>query len=149
MNYIKSISIIILISAVLMNCTGKKQGNEEAHSEHEKQNKNTGIELNQGEKWILNEEMKPFLKQSEEILQSYNASNDSSHLELADQLKAQNDQLISSCTMKGKSHDELHKWLHPHLQLVKKLQDAESEKEAEAVIKQLEGSYKIYHQHFQ
>ncbi|WKK76184.2 hypothetical protein QYS49_01980 [Marivirga salinae] len=149
MNNIKSISIIILISAFLMNCDGKKQGNEEGHSEHETQSKNIEIELNQGEKWVVNEEMKPFLKQSEEILQSYNASNDSSHLELADQLKAQNDQLISSCTMKGKSHDELHKWLHPHLQLVKKLQEAESKKEAEAVIQQLEDSYEIYHQYFQ
>ncbi|WP_296619339.1 hypothetical protein [Marivirga sp.] len=147
MNYIKSISIIILISAVLMNCNGKKQGNEEAHSEHE--NKNIEIELNQGEKWVVNEEMQPFLSQSEVILQSYNASNNTSHLELADQLKAQNDQLISSCTMKGKSHDELHKWLRPHLQLVKSLQNAESEKDAKAIIKQLEESYEIYHQHFQ
>jgi len=132
-----------------MNCNGKKQGNEEAHSEHKAQNKNTGIELNQGEKWIVNEEMKPFLKQSEEILHSYIASNDTSHSELAGQLKAQNDQLISSCTMKGKSHDELHKWLHPHLQLVKQLKNAESEKEAKALIQKLEDSYKIYHHHFQ
>lgn len=146
MNYIKSFSTIILISTVLMNCNGKKQGNEGAHSENKAQNKNIEIELDEAKKWVVNEEMKPFLKQSEEILQSYNASNDTSHLELADQLKAQNDQLISSCTMKGKSHDELHKWLHPHLQLVKSLQNAESE--AEAVIQRLEDSYKIYHQHF-
>ncbi len=93
--------------------------------------------------------MKPFLMKSEAILHSFNSSSDTSHIALASRLEEQNNQLISSCTMEGKSHDELHKWLHPHLQLVKALKNAETEKQAEGVIKKLEESYKTYHQHFQ
>ncbi|MBK6264007.1 hypothetical protein JKA74_03075 [Marivirga sp. S37H4] len=149
MNYIKSILTVTLLSALLFSCSEKKEENKETHNKLDQQNEKNKIELENGERWIVNDEMKPFLNKSEAILQSYTSSNDTNHLELAGQLKEQNDQLISSCTMKGKSHDELHKWLHPHLQLVKALQNAGTEKEAEAIINQLEESYNIYHQYFQ
>ncbi|MOA59843.1 hypothetical protein D3C78_1845640 [compost metagenome] len=51
--------------------------------------------------------------------------------------------------MSGKSHDELHKWLHPHLELVTKLEKAENEKDSNAIISQLLESYKTYHEYFQ
>ena len=68
---------------------------------------------------------------------------------LAEQLKANNDELVKSCTMKGTSHDELHKWLHPHMKLTTALLEAENEKEADKIIQKLKTSFDTYHQYFQ
>src|SRR5690554_5471571 len=77
-----------------------------------------GIELDNGAKWKVNEEMIPFVHNAEAILGQYKGGD---YKKLAEQLANENKKLINSCTMKGKSHDELHKWLHPHLELVKDL----------------------------
>jgi hypothetical protein len=36
--------------------------------------------------------------------------------------------------MDGKSHDELHKWLHPHMALIESLQEAENDDAANKII---------------
>ena len=110
---------------------------------------NATIELNNGEKWKVNEEMQPFLLKGEQIVNEYVANKGTDYKTLATQLKEQNDQLISSCTMDGKSHEVLHEWLHPHLGLVKELANAETEENANVLVAQIETSYKTFHQYFQ
>jgi hypothetical protein len=73
------------------------------------------IELNNGEKWKVNAEMIPHILEGEEILAKYDNTD---YKTLAKQLKEKNSGLIKSCTIEGKSHDELHKWLHPHIELI-------------------------------
>ncbi len=124
--------------ALLVSC------NQKHHADTEK----PAIELNQGSKWQVNDQMKPFILQGEKLVDAYVTQNDTDYKTLAVNLSQQNDQLIESCTMKGKSHDELHKWLHPHLQLVKKLEDA-SEAESQEIVVSLQQSYRDYHQYFE
>lgn len=76
------------------------------------------------QKWKVNAEMPPYIVEAENILNAYNSNN---HYNLDKQLKDQNKSLIKSCNMQGKSHEELHKWLHPHIQLVDERSKAESE----------------------
>lgn len=57
--------------------------------------------------------------------------------------------LIGSCTMQGESHDELHKWLHPHIALIKKLEDAKDPKVAEVIVGQIEQSFQTYQNYFE
>ncbi len=78
-----------------------------------------------------------------------NQYDNADYKELGEQLGGQNKRLIKSCTMKGKSHDELHKWLHPHMQLVEALEDAENEQNANKTIKQLKESFQTFHNYFQ
>lgn len=111
--------------------------------------KQENIALNNGEKWKVNEEMKPFLEESNEILNNYIANNNENYTELAENLKNENFKLIKSCTMKGESHEELHKWLHPHMELIEKLAKAENQKEANKIIKQLKDSFAVYHNYFE
>lgn len=106
------------------------------------------LKLNNGEKWEVNAEMTPHIQQGSQILSDYVAQSSSDYKKLAADLKAQNDQLIKSCTMKGESHDELHKWLHPHMSLVEKLDEAADATEARAIVAQLEQSYKTYQKFF-
>ena len=107
------------------------------------------IELNNGEKWVVNEEMKPFIQKGEDLVQLYIQDEKTDYKSLAQQVKEQNSLLIKSCTMEGKSHDELHKWLHPHLELVEELEQAKNEDESVQIVQKLKHSYQQYHSYFQ
>ncbi len=104
------------------------------------------IELENGQKWKVNSEMSPFILEGQKLLNEYN--NDD-YITLAKQLKEKNNSLIKSCTMGGKSHDELHKWLHPHIELVDALGKADTKQNADELIMKLKKSFEVYNQHFQ
>ena len=97
---------------------------------------------------MVNEEMKPFVMKGEELVNSYIQDNQTDYKALAQQLIEQNNQLIKSCTMNGKSHDELHKWLHPHLEIVNALEEEKDAAKANEIVLQLQKSYQDYHQYF-
>lgn len=107
------------------------------------------IKLNNGEKWVVNSEMKPHIEKGNALLNEFISKQEKDYQNLAESLKEQNNALIKSCTMKGESHDELHKWLHPHIELVDKLSKASTMDEAEVTIAELENSFKVYHDYFQ
>lgn len=107
------------------------------------------LKLNKGEKWKVNEEMKPHIEKGNQILNDYVAADGDDYKTLAADLESQNSSLIKSCTMTGESHDELHKWLHPHIDLIKNLADANDATAAAAIVKQLEESFDIYHNYFE
>jgi hypothetical protein len=107
------------------------------------------IELNEGEKWKVNEQMMPYLKSSEQLLIEFKKKESGDYKILASDLKETNNKLISSCTMKGKSHDALHLWLHPHLELVNELQDSKTEDEASLVMEKLNRSFLAFGNYFQ
>ena len=120
----------------------------ESHEAHQHDENVETIELNNNEKWVVNEEMKPFVMKGEELVNSYIQNNQTDYKTLAQQLKEQNNKLIKSCTMDGKSHDELHKWLHPHLEIVKALEDEADASKANEIVLQLQHSYQQYHHYF-
>lgn len=115
-----------------------KSNQETKQEEHQHDETSEAVELNSGKKWIVNDEMKPFVAKGEGLVTTYLQSSHTNYNELAQQLKEQNNQLIKSCTMKGKSHDELHKWLHPHLELVEALEKSANENEAKGIVLKLQ-----------
>lgn len=110
---------------------------------------NDELSLNDGEKWAVNEEMKPHIQQGEQMLQDFQQKGKSNYDELAQALQSKNTALIQSCTMKGRSHDELHKWLEPHLLLTKKLAAAENPDQAKEVVNELQASFATYNEYFE
>ncbi|GIL23865.1 MAG: hypothetical protein BroJett042_23780 [Bacteroidota bacterium] len=146
--FVLGISVLFLWSC--NNTTEKSTTHQETenHAEHQQDESSESIELNNGEKWLVNEEMKPFVMKGEELVNSYIQDNQTDYKALAQQLIEQNNQLIKSCTMNGKSHDELHKWLHPHLEIVKALEDERDATKANETVLQLQHSYQQYHQYF-
>ena len=129
-----TIAIILTILTISCNSSSKQSKSEAT------------IELNNGQKWTINSEMTPYILEAEQIL---NQNNNSDYKSLAGQLEVKNKNLIKSCTMNGKSHDELHKWLHPHIQLVKALDDAKNEQEANQIIDKLKKSFQTFNTYFQ
>ena len=146
--------IVFGMSVVLLwscnNSTEKSSAHQETenHAGHQHDENSDAIELNNGEKWLVNEEMKPFVLKGEELVNAYIQDGKTDYKTLAEQLKDQNSQLIKSCTMDGKSHDELHKWLHPHLEIVKALENETDVTKVNESVLQLQYSYQHYHQYF-
>jgi len=106
------------------------------------------IKLNNGEKWLVNEEMKPFILESEIILNDYIESSSTDFKTLAERLNEKNSKLIESCTMNGESHDELHKWLYPHMNLIRSLAQEENTESAASIVRELALSFETYHKYF-
>lgn len=98
---------------------------------------------------MVNAEMRPHIAKGDSILHAYIASNGEDYEQLAEDLKDQNKALVQSCTMQGASHDELHKWLHPHMELVGALAGAQNANEANSIIEKLELSFDTYSRYFQ
>lgn len=152
----KKLILTIAASSLLLyscgNSSNEKSNNQTVaveQNEHHQENDSEAIKLNSGEKWVVNDEMKPFIIEAEEILNKYIESQSKDYLTLANQLKEENSGLVKSCTMKGESHDELHKWLHPHIELIESLSKAESAEQASKIITDLQTSFSIYNQYFQ
>ena len=149
----KKVLVLAISSFVLWSCNNSsekaKSNQETKQEEHQHDETSEAIELNSGKKWIVNDEMKPFVAKGEGLVTTYLQSSHTNYNELAQQLKEQNNQLIKSCTMKGKSHDELHKWLHPHLELVEALGKSTNENEAKGIVLKLQKSNEAYHQYFE
>lgn len=152
MKKINIFSGITIISIFFLSCSGNGTGTstDETAATHQQDTTHADIpELNNGERWVVNEEMKPFIQVGSELVNTYIKTSDTGFHHLSEQLKAQNDQLISNCTMSGKSHDELHKWLHPHLNLVKQLSEATAPETAQPVVSALQQSYQDFRKYFQ
>ncbi len=152
----KTISILtgLIFSIALFSCGNSVEEETQAdhgsmvHEEHHYNENSAGIELNNGEKWEVNKEMKPYVSNSQELLNDYIENQKNDYVALAEDLEQQSNLLIKSCTMEGKSHDELHKWLHPHMELVAALKNTNDENEAKILIARLEQSFGVYHQYF-
>ena len=149
----KKVLVLAISSFVLWSCNNSsekaKSNQETKQEEHQHDETSEAVELNIGKKWIVNDEMKPFVAKGEGLVTTYLQSSHTNYNELAQQLKEQNNQLIKSCTMKGKSHDELHKWLHPRLELVEALGKSTNENEAKGIVLKLQKSNEAYHQYFE
>lgn len=106
------------------------------------------LELDNGEKWLVNDEMKPFVLKGAEIVEQFINERKTDFKELALKLKNQNSGLIESCTMDGKAHDELHKWLHPLLGLVNELDNETDTAKAAEIVNHIHESYNTYNIYF-
>ncbi|MBK8699281.1 MAG: hypothetical protein IPN29_06915 [Saprospiraceae bacterium] len=72
------------------NSTNEKSNNQAdviEHNEHYHDDESEALKLNSGEKWVVNEEMKPFILEAEGILNQYIESQFQDFQTLAAQLK--------------------------------------------------------------
>lgn len=143
---------ILVISLFIMSCSNtsdeksKVQTDSAIHADQKHSAEKQTIDLNNGEKWKVNAEMTPIISEGHKILNGYSNGD---YKALAKQLKANNQALIKSCTMEGKSHDELHKWLQTHMLLLDNLVKADNQEKANAIIGELKESYHTYETYFQ
>lgn len=163
----KKISIVItasLFTFSLYNCAGSddnhrtdevetqevQEENHDGHDDHENHGDDHGeLSLNDGAKWKINEEMRPFVMEAEELIKDFVLRGSTDYKKLATEMKESNTKLIKSCTMTGTAHDELHNWLHPYMEELEELEMAENEEEAKDVVEDLMEAFEEFHYYFE
>ena len=141
--------LYILIISILQSGCNNPRHQDESSRETTPGESSFGIELNDGVKWKINDEMKVPIKNMERHLLNYNTEDVKDYKVLAEVLQGDIKSLTSSCTMTGKSHDELHKWLLPFMEFVNQLSEAENDMEAAGIVENIEASMNTYNQFFQ
>ena len=152
----KKITILIpVISLFLFSCgntsneKSKEQTETVTHEEHQHNAEIQTIELNNGEKWKVAANMITHIRNMENDVISFAKVDQKDYKSLSEKLQSNIDLLTSNCTMKGKAHDELHKWLLPYIDLVKELSEAKDETEAEKQFQSIQTSFTTFNQYFQ
>jgi hypothetical protein len=95
--------------------TTQKTGSDA--SAHEETHANTPLELNQGKKWVVDKPMMAHLRNVEKAVQDSERTLTRNDAVLGAEIQEHLGRLVTNCTMKGKAHDELHKWLVPFVGL--------------------------------
>lgn len=152
----KKITILIpVISLLLFSCShtsnekSKHQTETVPHEEHQHNAEIQTIELNNGEKWKVDAIMITHIRHMEKDVISFAKVEQKDYKLLSEKLQSNIDLLISNCTMKGKAHDELHKWLLPYIDLANELSEAKDETEAEKQFQNIQTSFTTFNQYFQ
>lgn len=128
---------------------GKKQdsSNEVKEKQHHHEEREE-IELDNGQKWKVVDEMMGHIRNMEKDVVSFHGSTINDYQSLSLKLEKNIELLTSNCTMTGKAHDELHKWLLPYIDLVDALSNAENTKEAAEKYAELKDSFEVFNQYF-
>lgn len=90
---------------------GKADSADSAHANH------AALELNAGKKWVVAPPMMAHLRHLEQAVDDFDRTPGRNHALLATDIQDTLGRLVTNCTMEGKAHDELHKWLMPFLGL--------------------------------
>jgi hypothetical protein len=152
----KQITILIsVLNLFLFGCGNtsnenpKEQRGTAIHEEHNHNEESEAIKLNNGEKWKVDANMITHIRNMENDVISFAKVEPKDYKALSAKLQSNIDLLTSNCTMEGKAHDELHKWLLPYIDLVNELAEAKEETKAEKQFQKIENSFITFNQYFQ
>lgn len=138
--FIAAMSLIALFSS----CKNQTESNDSSNSL-----KNTyNIELVNNEKWEVNKEMMVHIKNMESNIEAVSNQSSPNYEELGSKLDENIGLLTSNCTMTGKAHDELHKWLLPFIDLVKELNAADSKEDQKQSFEAIQESMNEFNMYF-
>lgn len=149
---ILSLAAFSIMLSSCSNSTNEKSNNQTEvaeHNDHHHDDENEAIELNNGEKWQVDDNMITHIRNMENDVVSFTQVEQKDYKSLSEKLQSNIDLLTSNCSMKGKAHDELHKWLLPYIDLVKQLSAAKNETEATKQFENIQISFKTFNQYFQ
>jgi hypothetical protein len=136
----KKIKILTLLCLILSIQACKKDNDKPINL--------NGIELNKGDKWIVIPSMKKYITSMEEEINNFNGNELNDYKILSKKLQENINLLTSNCTMSGKAHDELHKWLVPFIQKTNDFSKAKSTTEAEKIYNELKKSFEEFNYYF-
>jgi hypothetical protein len=154
--------LIITVSTFLIssckNNSEHSHDNDHNHDEHVEEGDNHDehldhaelktMELNNGEKWQLQPELMVNIGNMQSIIDSVKLLETKDYEQIANELNTETMSLVKSCTMKGNSHNELHKWLEPHMAMVKDLKATKSADEGEGILAAIDASFDLLLEYF-
>ena len=142
------IKIAFLATVVLLifscNTKSKEEKTTEIKTEEHQHSESETIQLNNGEKWKVDDNMMLHIRNMEKDIIHFDQEKSTNYSLLADKLKTNIDLLTSNCTMKGQAHDELHKWLVPYIELV----DLFSKEKSANQFTEIQNSFLTFNEYF-
>jgi len=152
----KSISIIFLSAFLLIFSACHTPANEQEKTPNHQQdtiisnvNNPYNIELNDGKKWKVVPEMMAIIRSMETQVNEFHGKEMDQHINNANELQHKVDSLTSNCTMTGKAHDELHKWLLPYLDMVEAYNQTNNQEDADSIFLEIKNSFVNMNQFFE
>jgi hypothetical protein len=141
------ITLLATFSLLLFSCNtkSKEEKTTEIKTEVHQHSESETIQLNNGEKWKVDDNMMLHIRNMEKDIVHFDQEKSTNYSLLTDKLKKNIDLLTSNCTMKGQAHDELHKWLVPYIELV----DLFSKEKSANQFTEIQNSFKTFNQYFQ
>lgn len=142
------------IAAIWIAGCGQKHGHEHhgdsaSHTDMHKTSAGGKVELDQGKKWKVNPEMMVHVTAMQQELNTFDTTGNPEYAALADRLQKHINGITGSCTMEGKAHDELHKWLLPHIEMVKELKSAPDASSAHRAFLRVKASMDAFYLYFE
>jgi hypothetical protein len=142
-----SLAVIPLISAgTVSTAYAQNQGHEHGH--HASVTEISGLSLNHGQRWNMDEHTRTMLIKMEGAFFASDHSSQAGLNAAGAELKAQMDQLIEGCTMGGAAHDQLHLFLSEYIPTVDRLAQAGDYAAARKEALALKGHFETYKQYF-
>ncbi len=131
--------LLILLTGLFMGCSSGSSEKEksdipaketEANDHGEGETKHSGLSLNNGSKWKLDDATRVNISGLRDILKD---STNKNYPKIAGALREQSNKLIKECRMQGPDHDALHTWLEKFLTGLGKFEKGTTEEQAETV----------------
>lgn len=107
------------------------------------------IEIENNQKWVVIEDMMVYIHNMDNDIQSTGNAETLDLDGLGEKLDANIELLTSNCTMSGKAHDELHKWLVPFIGLVTEMNEASTYDDKQAAFESIEESMVEFNAYFE
>lgn len=141
------------ITFLFSNCNKASKNEESVDStkivQHHHGEEIEHIELDNGKKWVVDKNMMVHIAKMQFYVSDFEKSNDKDYHNLALKLSKCIDSLTSSCTMEGKAHDELHKWLVPFIELNEKFLKAKDIRDSEVIYAEIKSSFEEFTKYFE
>ena len=148
--FILPLFLVTLLSCSEHNhqCTAETGEHSSAH--HEEHATATGtIELDGNNKWKIVDNMMIHIDKMDQDVTNFKGSSYDEYQDLAALLLDNIHSLTSNCTMTGKAHDELHKWLLPFIDTVDKFAYSKNKEDAAKQFEEVKKSMSVFHQYFE
>jgi hypothetical protein len=152
MNEKKSSLVLLVLATMMFASCGQKIPTKEAHAtteEHDVHDDFDIIKLNSGKKWKVVGKMLSYVRLMEKNMDEFKNLEDQDFAVLAANLQSNVDSLITNCTMTGQGHNELHKWLVPHIQLLEELSYTSNTPNAEEILRSIQVSFDTFNTYFE
>ena len=145
-----SVSCALLVLGLVLGsfgCSTSPRGSADpGHSVHPNYAK---LELNDGKKWVMAKPMMAHIRNLEKEVQEFESTTGQDDAVLAKAIEENLGGLVTNCTMEGKAHDELHKWLMPFLGMSAAYAKATDPLDQQAKLQEIKESLRVFHSYFE
>lgn len=146
-NYLWNLLVILGLGLGPIACSTSKP--DSTGPENSKHDTYTTLELNNAKKWVVAKPMMVHIRNLEKAVQNFGATSGLDHATLAATIQENLGRLVTNCTMEGKAHDELHKWLMPFLGLTAEYSKTTALRVQDEELQEIKNALAVFNAHFE